>query len=139
MAGVRVSTRMWDDPEWLTLSTHAQWLWFAVRSFSSTGDYTVERIARKTGRSVDYIQMAELELRGSTYDAILDATRRRQPIARTVIEFIFDRDGRACLHCGGMDRLTIDHIWPVSRGGTDDVENLQTLCQSCNSRKGAKV
>ena len=32
--------------------------------------------------------------------------------------------------------LTIDHIMPVSRGGTDHIENLQLLCGHCNSVKG---
>ena len=32
--------------------------------------------------------------------------------------------------------MTIDHIHPRSRGGTDDPENLQLLCGACNSMKG---
>jgi 5-methylcytosine-specific restriction endonuclease McrA len=34
---------------------------------------------------------------------------------------------------------TIDHIIPVSRGGTNDVDNLRLLCRSCNSKKGARL
>ena len=34
--------------------------------------------------------------------------------------------------------MTIDHIHPRSRGGTDDLENLQLLCQPCNSSKGSQ-
>jgi 5-methylcytosine-specific restriction enzyme A len=55
---------------------------------------------------------------------------------------IFDRDGYRCRHCGasGADTdLTIDHIQPVSRGGTNAESNLQTLCRSCNSRKGTSI
>ena len=32
--------------------------------------------------------------------------------------------------------LAVDHITPQSRGGTDHIENLQLLCQACNSTKG---
>lgn len=43
-----------------------------------------------------------------------------------------------CAYCGSSKRLTVDHKKPVALGGTDDRKNLQCLCKTCNSRKGAR-
>ncbi|KYQ73290.1 hypothetical protein AZH43_07245 [Acinetobacter pragensis] len=63
----------------------------------------------------------------------------RKSLPRQIRETVFIRDGRICKHCGCFDNLTIDHIHPVTRGGTDDLENLQVLCRSCNSKKGTNI
>lgn len=52
---------------------------------------------------------------------------------------IFARDGYACRTCGSPDRLQLDHIVPLARGGRSERGNLQTLCQPCNGSKGARV
>lgn len=44
--------------------------------------------------------------------------------------------GNKCLSCGLKVKLTKDHIVPLSKGGTDYIENIQPLCISCNSKKG---
>lgn len=51
---------------------------------------------------------------------------------------IIDRD-KCCLCCGSLERLSIDHIIPISKGGMNMLENLQTLCVSCNSKKRDKT
>lgn len=41
--------------------------------------------------------------------------------------------------CDAKNQLTIDHKKPLSRGGSDELSNLQFLCRSCNARKFNKV
>lgn len=44
-----------------------------------------------------------------------------------------------CAYCGGAKPLTRDHDVPLSRGGTDFIENILPACQSCNSRKNTRT
>ncbi len=57
---------------------------------------------------------------------------------------IFHRDKFSCQYCGRSKetdkvRLELDHIVPVSRGGTDEFSNLTTSCRDCNQGKSNKI
>lgn len=51
---------------------------------------------------------------------------------------VFKRDDFRCCDCGSRDNLRADHIVPESQGGPTELTNLQTLCATCNSRKGSR-
>lgn len=68
-----------------------------------------------------------------------DRFRGRPAISADLRAAVYERDGHACLTCGTTTNLSLDHIHPYSLGGPDTFENLQTLCRSCNSAKGARV
>lgn len=61
----------------------------------------------------------------------------RRPIPPSVRFAVFARDNYQCRNCHSRESLTLDHIVPYSVGGSDDQTNLQTLCLTCNCRKGA--
>jgi len=50
---------------------------------------------------------------------------------------VYSRDGYRCLKCGADKGLTLDHVKPRSKGGSNHFSNLQTLCFSCNTKKGS--
>jgi 5-methylcytosine-specific restriction endonuclease McrA len=53
---------------------------------------------------------------------------------------ILRRDSYKCGYCGRSDLpLTIDHIIPKARGGSDSWENLICACTVCNNRKGDRT
>ncbi len=41
-----------------------------------------------------------------------------------------------CAYCGSEDNLTLDHITPRSRGGSDRITNVLCACKECNRSKG---
>lgn len=59
------------------------------------------------------------------------STRRWRKVRAAVLK----RDNYRCHYCG-RSATTVDHLRPISRGGTDDEENLVAACADCNSLKG---
>jgi hypothetical protein len=68
--------------------------------------------------------------------------KKRKTIKPKLRFDILERDKYTCQACGATPHdgatLEIDHIQPFSKGGTDDLDNLQVLCRECNSGKGAR-
>ncbi|MCI0709768.1 MAG: tetratricopeptide repeat protein [Chloroflexi bacterium] len=55
---------------------------------------------------------------------------------------VFQRDNHTCQYCGRTTPdvvLEVDHLIPVSKGGTDDFANLVTSCFDCNRGKSDKI
>ena len=48
----------------------------------------------------------------------------------------FDYHGNRCVYCGSEEDLTIEHLIPLSGGGTNWPANLAPACKSCNCGKG---
>lgn len=72
-----------------------------------------------------------------TSSAICDALRSEA--RRKYQAEVFARDGFRCRYCSSVENLTLDHIFPLSRGGNNDLSNLATACNSCNSSKGNRT
>jgi hypothetical protein len=59
------------------------------------------------------------------------------PLSR---ENIYKRDEFCCVYCGyyggkAGKNLTLDHVFPRSKGGEHTWENVVTACKNCNSEK----
>lgn len=65
--------------------------------------------------------------------------QRKRTLPTNLKARVFARDGLVCVSCGAADHLQVDHVVPESAGGSDELSNLQTLCKTCNVRKGSRV
>lgn len=66
---------------------------------------------------------------------------RRAADRARALAAIIERDGDGCSYCGcelstsGKRARTIDHVVPISQGGTRAVDNLRLACFACNKLK----
>jgi hypothetical protein len=63
----------------------------------------------------------------------------RERVPSYIQTIVWERDNGQCVKCGSAKNLHYDHIIPVSKGGSNSVENVQILCQRCNLRKSNKI
>ncbi|MCX5592036.1 HNH endonuclease [Alcaligenes endophyticus] len=74
--------------------------------------------------------------RGSSSERGYGAAWRRKR------KIILGRDYHQCRPCAAQGLVTygneVDHIIPKAEGGTDSLENLQTICNECHKKKTRK-
>lgn len=75
------------------------------------------------------------------------ASTQAKRARREIRACLLGRQGQRCAYCnrlmappqrtrqGGPDTMTIDHVTPRSRGGSEHRWNLVLACRSCNDRK----
>jgi len=65
--------------------------------------------------------------------------RAKPELIKAIKGLLADEYGLVCSYCGinlKDIRITLDHIKPVSQGGSDDITNLTLACWHCNQSKG---
>ncbi|MDA2916652.1 HNH endonuclease [Nitrospinae bacterium AH_259_B05_G02_I21] len=68
-----------------------------------------------------------------------DKGKRRERIPEDVIFFVWRRDEGRCKECGSNKNLELDHIIPISKGGSNTARNIQLLCEICNRLKSDNI
>jgi len=66
--------------------------------------------------------------------------------AKGALKAAFERFGGNCFHCKTFipagdfaEHVTLDHVRPLSKGGTDELHNLVLACKHCNRMKGDRL
>lgn len=84
-----------------------------------------------------YIRSATIEWRLPS--VIMVSVANVSPYLSLTRKNVYIRDDYTCQWCGkhyGTSELSIDHVLPVSRGGTNTWRNVVTSCRKCNNQKG---
>lgn len=57
-----------------------------------------------------------------------------------LIQSKLEGQGGKCVYCGRdiRDNFSIDHIKPLSRGGSNEIDNMDLVCMTCNTRKSTR-
>lgn len=70
------------------------------------------------------------------HSGVASAPTKRTHIS-DVVRFDVLASGK-CAFCDSAENLQVDHIIPLSKGGTNERSNLQALCEYCNKVKNSK-
>lgn len=75
-------------------------------------------------------------------DSIIERQEQRAFVTPKIRFEVLKRDNLTCQYCGAHGEgvvLEVDHIIPISKGGTSDMGNLITACFDCNRGKGSDL
>ena len=61
---------------------------------------------------------------------------KRKHIPKAVRDAVMERDNYTCVYCASTNNPELDHDEAHANNGSDEIDNLQVLCRSCNRRKG---
>ena len=95
----------------------------------------VTKIARVVSITEEYCK--DLKFTIGKKKVVKRKPAKRKPIPKAVRDAVMKRDNYTCVYCGSTNNPELDHDEAHANNGSDEVDNLQVLCRSCNRRKGA--
>lgn len=102
-----------------------------------------ELVAKAIGCSLSYARRFSYTDERGAFQKDWSKSNQNAKVSPGARTKIINRDGNACLRCGieAGDDLEVHHILPISQGGTNDDENLATLCERCHeaAHSGSKT
>ena len=114
------------------------------RRYQKAGEKMRQQMAEQRKRDYEYRLEIERRSRAKNkdrYRPIKNATQsKRNRILNNTEYKILPKDlhkiyNSNCWACGSKENISLDHVIPLSKGGTHSVGNMLSLCRSCNSSK----
>lgn len=91
------------------------------------------------------LETVQLDGDGDDFPAVIKLTHLVDGFVKSIgfnAARVFFRDNYTCQYCGEKKperELTLDHVFPRSRGGDESWENQTTACKKCNNKKADRT
>lgn len=93
----------------------------------------IQRVTYQKNIQEEFIEFQDKYFNKRLYDTDINLWKK---ISKDVLE----RDFYTCFYCGQKGGiLEIDHYIPISKNGTNEMDNLKTACRRCNRQKKDKM
>ena len=120
----------------------------SAKRYAREGEKLRRQMAEQRKRDYQYRIEIERRSRAKNKNKYRPARNARQSIRNRFLHstpfVVIDKDLRKiynspCWKCGTCENISLDHVIPISKGGTHSVGNMISLCRSCNSSKSNKL
>jgi hypothetical protein len=89
----------------------------------------IQRVSYEADIIDEFNEFEEKYMKNRLYDKDVKLWKR-------ISKQVFERDKYICQYCGQVGGiLEVDHKISISRGGTNQIDNLATSCRKCNRQK----
>lgn len=94
---------------------------------------SIQRVSYQNDINAEWQEFQDKYINQRIYNVDVNLWKR-------ISKSVFERDHYTCLYCGAVGgKLEVDHMIPISRGGTNVMANLATSCRHCNRQKHDKT
>lgn len=106
-----------------------------------TRNWRIRNILKVRTYAKQYSLRKDVRARAVHHARLTRIKRRQVEGTFTIAEWtaLKEKWGNRCAYCGAVRPLTVDHVHPLARGGTNYITNILPACKPCNCAKKAKT
>ena len=140
---IKLYNEVLDDYEFVQLEDAERWHLMGIWLLASRMNNRIPRdpawVAQRISSTepVDLDRLEQLGFIAECSESTTEAqvTWSSRYVSDELRSKVLRRDEHRCTSCKSTENLEIDHVLPISQGGSSECDNLQVLCRSCNRKK----
>jgi 5-methylcytosine-specific restriction endonuclease McrA len=115
------------------LSLRQEWELKFLEKIKCCHKRNLDKVVKKILKKIDTVKYSMVS-RSKKYNVECNIT------VEELRNLVFEQYGTQCKYCDKIlktDIIVFDHIVPISKGGTSNIDNIQLLCRTSNGMKGS--